>query len=230
MDEYILKSDAINAIRPRQTGKNLDVGNEVDIARFMESTFLNSAIEKIKKMEPAEVVPLIHAEWIKHEDDWGLTYECSHCRVEGMMDSKLCYNCGAVMDGAYRKEEKSKDAYTGLTPRQAADKIIKFGLYHAIDDLPHSQMTVEAFQMAVKALMQKYDYRWHDPYSNDLPTQTQMRQGILCVNRNGYYLAQCKLAWDEEKQWYCAVTPKMNMEMVTAWRLIEPYRFKEMDL
>ena len=41
-----------------------------------------------------------------------------------------------------------------MTREQAINRIRDFGLYHAIDDLPHSLRTVEAFEMAIKALEQ----------------------------------------------------------------------------
>lgn len=39
-----------------------------------------------------------------------------------------------------------------MTNEEAAKKVYEFGQYHAIQDLPHSAQTVEAFQMAINAL------------------------------------------------------------------------------
>lgn len=39
-----------------------------------------------------------------------------------------------------------------MTNKEAARKIRDFGLYHAINDLPNSILTVEAFKMAIAAL------------------------------------------------------------------------------
>lgn len=39
-----------------------------------------------------------------------------------------------------------------MTYEEAIKRIKEFGLYHAIGDLPHSALTVEAFQMAIEAL------------------------------------------------------------------------------
>ena len=39
-----------------------------------------------------------------------------------------------------------------MTEQQAIKRIKEFGLYHAIGDLPASFQTVEAFEMAIKAL------------------------------------------------------------------------------
>lgn len=39
-----------------------------------------------------------------------------------------------------------------MKAQEAIKRIKEFGLYHAIVDLPHSALTVEAFEMACKAL------------------------------------------------------------------------------
>ena len=39
-----------------------------------------------------------------------------------------------------------------MTREEAIKRIKEFGLYHAIEDLPHSMYTVEAFNMAIKSL------------------------------------------------------------------------------
>lgn len=39
-----------------------------------------------------------------------------------------------------------------MNNKQAIRKIRDFGLYHAINDLPYSILTVEAFKMAITAL------------------------------------------------------------------------------
>ena len=44
-----------------------------------------------------------------------------------------------------------------MTNEEAAKKIREFGLHHAIQDLPHSTLTVEAFGMAINELL---DNRW----------------------------------------------------------------------
>lgn len=42
-----------------------------------------------------------------------------------------------------------------MKPEEAIMKIKQFGLYHAINDLPHSYRTVEAFEMAIEVLEKK---------------------------------------------------------------------------
>ena len=39
-----------------------------------------------------------------------------------------------------------------MTNQEAIKRIKEFGLHHAINDLPHSTLTVEAFEMAIRAL------------------------------------------------------------------------------
>lgn len=58
-----------------------------------------SAQAAVINSRSADVVPVVHAHWIPHYDDFdGLVNECSHCHAEGMIDGKYCPNCGAKMD------------------------------------------------------------------------------------------------------------------------------------
>ena len=45
------------------------------------------------------VAPVVHGQWIMHDDEFGLTCECSACHIETMGDGNYCPNCGAKMDG-----------------------------------------------------------------------------------------------------------------------------------
>ena len=40
-----------------------------------------------------------NGKWIIHDDEFGLTCECSSCHIETIGDWKYCPNCGAKMDG-----------------------------------------------------------------------------------------------------------------------------------
>ena len=42
--------------------------------------------------------PVVHGRWIMHDDEFGLTCECSACHIETMGDGNYCPNCGAKMD------------------------------------------------------------------------------------------------------------------------------------
>ena len=58
------------------------------------------AVDCILKAIPAEdVAPVRHGRWIMHDDEFGLTCECSACHIETMGDGNYCPNCGAKMDG-----------------------------------------------------------------------------------------------------------------------------------
>ena len=46
-----------------------------------------------------------------------------------------------------------------MTENEAIKKVKEFGLYHSIGDLPYSKLTVEAFEMAIKALEEIQQYR-----------------------------------------------------------------------
>lgn len=46
-----------------------------------------------------DVAPVVHGRWIMHNDELGLTCECSVCHIETMGDGNYCPSCGAKMDG-----------------------------------------------------------------------------------------------------------------------------------
>ena len=52
--------------------------------------------------EEEDLVP--HGRWIMHDDEWGLSCECSVCHIETCGDSPYCPNCGAKMDGGKENE------------------------------------------------------------------------------------------------------------------------------
>ena len=52
----------------------------------------------VTKAPTVYAVPVVHGRWIAHDDEWGLTCECSNCHVEGMLYGKFCPQCGAKMD------------------------------------------------------------------------------------------------------------------------------------
>jgi len=53
----------------------------------------------LRRHRPADAVRVVYGHWIMHNDDFGLTCECSHCHIETMGDSEYCPHCGARMDG-----------------------------------------------------------------------------------------------------------------------------------
>lgn len=55
------------------------------------------------------VTPVAHGRWIMHDDEFGLTCECSACHIKTMGDGNYCPNCGAKMDGGrLMKQDMSK--------------------------------------------------------------------------------------------------------------------------
>lgn len=56
-------------------------------------------LQIIKDLPAANVAEVAQGHWIMHNDDFGLTCECSHCHIETMGDSEYCLHCGARMDG-----------------------------------------------------------------------------------------------------------------------------------
>ena len=79
VDEYIRKAEAI-----KQCGFGM--------------TSLHIA-DNLRKMRPADVVPVRHGKWTHKPDVYGVVY-CSECNYELHANStSFCPNCGAKMDG-----------------------------------------------------------------------------------------------------------------------------------
>ena len=57
-----------------------------------------SLIACVNSMPAADVAPVRHGRWIMHDDEFGLTCECSACHIETMGDGDYCPNCGAKME------------------------------------------------------------------------------------------------------------------------------------
>lgn len=94
MTEYIKREYAVDAV--------------ADV--YYNTPDINLSCEKfeaaILKIQAADVVPVIHAHWIRYPD-CGVT-KCSNCgwSIEECWYSKLCPECGAQMD---EKEDKHED-------------------------------------------------------------------------------------------------------------------------
>lgn len=57
-----------------------------------------SLVACVNSMPAADVAPVRHGRWIMHDDEFGLTCECSACHIETMGDGNYCPNCGAKME------------------------------------------------------------------------------------------------------------------------------------
>ena len=82
MAEYVDINEAI-----------IDFGFEWDDIAPTREEFINF----LKSRKRANVKEIIYAHWIMHDDDFGLTCECSNCHIETMGDSEYCPHCGAEM-------------------------------------------------------------------------------------------------------------------------------------
>ena len=61
--------------------------------------WVDDTLDYIDSEPDADVAPVRHGRWIMHDDEFGLTCECSACHIETMGDGNYCPNCGAKMDG-----------------------------------------------------------------------------------------------------------------------------------
>ena len=82
MAEYIDLNEAI-----------IDFGFEWDDIAPTRDEFINF----LKSRKRANVKEIVYAHWIMHDDDFGLTCECSNCHIETMGDSEYCMHCGTEM-------------------------------------------------------------------------------------------------------------------------------------
>ena len=82
MDEYIKKSYAVDAV--------LDV--------YCDTPDIDLSCEKFEaaifKIPLADVVPVRHGRWIKHDDG---VFTCSECENAESNESHFCRYCGAKM-------------------------------------------------------------------------------------------------------------------------------------
>lgn len=57
----------------------------------------------VEKMPAADVVPVVHGEWLLRHEGYGHYWECSSCHKNPCIyvtkDTRYCPNCGAKMDG-----------------------------------------------------------------------------------------------------------------------------------
>ena len=71
----------------------IDFGFEWDDIAPTRDEFINF----LKSRKRANVTEIVYVHWIVHDDDFGLTCECSNCHIETMGDSEYCPHCGAEM-------------------------------------------------------------------------------------------------------------------------------------
>ena len=61
--------------------------------------WVDDTLDYIDSEPAADVATVRHGRWVMHDDEFGLTCECSVCHIETMGDGNYCPNCGAKMDG-----------------------------------------------------------------------------------------------------------------------------------
>ena len=83
MDEYISKQDAVDAVR--ETFKRIP-------------TTAIRAMDTIKSLEPADVIPVKHGRWSFYDLGVFKGYICSECNRLMQFKGRFCPHCGAKMD------------------------------------------------------------------------------------------------------------------------------------
>lgn len=68
-----------------------------NLQKFAPDDYSANVNNIIMSQPKANVKEIIYAHWIMHDDDFGLTCECSNCHIETMGDSEYCPHCGAEM-------------------------------------------------------------------------------------------------------------------------------------
>lgn len=96
MAKYIEREELVEWLK-RIPLKDLSDGR--GLCRVIMEEDFKCAIRTIPAGTIIDVAPVVHGRWIMHDDEFGLTCECSACHIETMGDGNYCPNCGAKMDG-----------------------------------------------------------------------------------------------------------------------------------
>lgn len=86
-------------MRPIDADRALEIVRDQGIAHPNAHHLTNYATLILREAPTIDVAPVVHGRWIMHDDEFGLTCECSACHIETMGDGNYCPNCGAKMDG-----------------------------------------------------------------------------------------------------------------------------------
>ena len=104
-NEYISKQDALASLPQQISIQNPHMKGYVK--GYNGCKF--DAERAIKNLEPADVVPVVHAHWIPQKENYEFKEAWMKCSACGYPVSKwtgntnFCPNCGAKMDGKKRK-------------------------------------------------------------------------------------------------------------------------------
>lgn len=96
MAKYINREELVEWLK-RIPLKDLSGG--LGLCRVIMEEDFKRAIRTIPAGTIIDVAPVVHGRWIMHDDEFGLTCECSACHIETMGDGNYCPNFGAKMDG-----------------------------------------------------------------------------------------------------------------------------------
>ena len=80
MTEYVTKEQVINWYRP--------------YGQTDETIPFETLVSDLRDMDAADVAPLRHGRWIKHDDG---VFTCSECENAESNESHFCRYCGAKM-------------------------------------------------------------------------------------------------------------------------------------
>lgn len=100
MSEYIRREDAVGVIEKEMKNYISDIWYKSAI-----HSALNDVNENIKSLEPADVVPMVHAYWIPQKENhefkevWMKCSACGYPVSRWTGNTNFCPNCGAKMDG-----------------------------------------------------------------------------------------------------------------------------------
>jgi hypothetical protein len=94
MAEYINREAAIKAV---EKADYTAISSDADDCK---ADYLREIIESVPA---ADVVPVVHGEWLLRHEGHGHYWECSVCHKNPCIyvtkDTNYCPNCGAKMDG-----------------------------------------------------------------------------------------------------------------------------------
>lgn len=96
MAKYIEREELVDWLK-RIPLKDLSDG--LGLCRVIMEEDFKRAIRTIPAGTIIDVAPVVHGRWIMHDDEFGLTCECSACHIETMGDGNYCPKCEAKMDG-----------------------------------------------------------------------------------------------------------------------------------
>ena len=107
MADYIRKADAVDAVEfgiTLASAINIETGERTELFQ-RENDELREAVKRIKDIEPADVVQVVHAYWIQtsaEDEDGNAYYSCSNCGSgeshNPIVEVPYCWKCGAKMD------------------------------------------------------------------------------------------------------------------------------------